>query len=348
MKQTKKENRITLRKKLFDIIINHAEQGKIPPERILAEMLNVNRFTLRQCLEELMEEGKLYRKPRKGTYVHQLMSRVVGLVTDMGKSHPYANMMDVVSGICHELDLNNDDNVIVRFLNPEDPEELGLLIRQYEVDSCIVATGGVLDVAEFLKAIPGELHYKFIFVSANAYAMKNQNVEYNYVEMASVGKLRVRQILENGGKNPAIITVKDNPSLPDIRKELEKHDLPWDETLLIHDEKKVKKLLDKWIREKKADSVMCDGISNGIFHTLFETLQSHPEFTGPVSISDTRFVRYELKKYPSLPCRICFSHHTTEELGIEAARMALRAAESRKMQPPVFVQCAYPEKESSN
>ena len=173
-------------------------------------------------------------------------------------------------------------------------------------------------------------------------------VEYNYVEMASVGKLRVRQILENGGKTPAIITVKDNPSLPDIRKELEKHDLPWDETLLIHDEKKVKKLLDKWIREKKADSVMCDGISNGIFHTLFETLQSHPEFTGPVSISDTRYVRYELKKYPSLPCRICFSHHTTEELGIEAARMALRAAESRKMQPPVFVQCAYPEKESSN
>ena len=69
MKQTKKENRITLRKKLFDIIINHAEQGKIPPERILAEMLNVNRFTLRQCLEELIEEGKLYRKPRKGTYV---------------------------------------------------------------------------------------------------------------------------------------------------------------------------------------------------------------------------------------------------------------------------------------
>lgn len=338
MKLEKKENRIRVKQTLLNIIMNHAEQGKIPPERILMEMLHVNRFMLRQCLDELIEENILYRKPRKGTYIQQWETKVVGFVADMGKDHPYGNMMNVISGVCRELD-QNGDNTLIRFLNPEDPEDLWLLIRQYDVVACIIAHGGLPDTEVFLRPIPEEFRYKLVFVSPYAYGMHTQSAKYNYVEMASVGKMRVRQILQNKGRSPCVITKENNPSLSDIREELEQNSLSLDDSCLIHDVKKVRKLLEKLIRTKKIDSILCDGIGPEIFHTLFDVLQAHPEFTGPVSLADTRQIRHELSKFSSLHCKIVFSPYTTEELGKEAARMALRAAAEKKMQSPVFVKC---------
>ena len=77
MNTDKKENRILLKNTLFDIIVNHSYQGKVPPERVLSELLGVNRFTLRKSMDELISEGKLYRKPRKGTYILQLHTKAL-------------------------------------------------------------------------------------------------------------------------------------------------------------------------------------------------------------------------------------------------------------------------------
>ena len=197
MNNATKENRLSLKNTLFDIIVNHSCQGKIPPERVLSELLKVNRFTLRKYLEELIAEGKLYRKPRKGTYVLQLHTKVVGLVTDMGKLHPYGNMMSVISGICRELE---KANYLIRFINPRDMEELPLLIRQYDLDACILGYSDHPEAKKILDHIPEEFRHKIIFVSAWAYWMKIQEQSFNYVEMAPIGAERVRHIAKAGGR----------------------------------------------------------------------------------------------------------------------------------------------------
>jgi Transcriptional regulators len=44
-------------------------ESKIPPERELCDLYKVSRITVRQALEELENEGFLYRKQGKGTFV---------------------------------------------------------------------------------------------------------------------------------------------------------------------------------------------------------------------------------------------------------------------------------------
>ena len=60
-----------------DYILNQIEEGvlvpgeKIPPERELAEKLNVSRYTARRALQELVDEGVLYRVQGSGTYIRE-------------------------------------------------------------------------------------------------------------------------------------------------------------------------------------------------------------------------------------------------------------------------------------
>lgn len=56
---------------IFDNIKNKVWEmnSKIPAERELCEMYNVSRITVRQALKELEDEGYLYRKQGKGTFV---------------------------------------------------------------------------------------------------------------------------------------------------------------------------------------------------------------------------------------------------------------------------------------
>ena len=41
----------------------------LPPERDLAEMLNVSRITVRKAIDELVDDGLLIRKQGSGTFV---------------------------------------------------------------------------------------------------------------------------------------------------------------------------------------------------------------------------------------------------------------------------------------
>ena len=242
MNDNKKEHKIQLKNILLDEIVNHSYQGKIPPERVLAELLGVNRFTLRECLDELIAEGKLYRKPRKGTYILQLHTKVVGLVVDMGKTHPYGNMMSVISGVCRELE---KANYMLRFINPRDMEMLSELIRQYDLDACILGYSDHPDVKNILSFIPEEIHHKLIFVSSWAYWMKKQGVNRNYVEMAPIGAARVERIARNGGEKLCIITRKENPSLFDIKAKLEALKLPFHNEFVLDDKKSFKAKISK-------------------------------------------------------------------------------------------------------
>ncbi len=44
-------------------------EGKIPGERILAEQIGYSYLTIRQAINELVDEGVLYRQARKGTFI---------------------------------------------------------------------------------------------------------------------------------------------------------------------------------------------------------------------------------------------------------------------------------------
>ncbi len=52
-------------------------QDKIPGERTLADKIGYSYLTIRQAINELVEEGILYRQPRKGTFIADLNRKKV-------------------------------------------------------------------------------------------------------------------------------------------------------------------------------------------------------------------------------------------------------------------------------
>lgn len=51
-------------------------EGKLPGERLLADQIGYSYLTIRQAINELVEEGFLYRQPRRGTFISSTHRKV--------------------------------------------------------------------------------------------------------------------------------------------------------------------------------------------------------------------------------------------------------------------------------
>ena len=76
-------------KQLIEEEIKHlVSNAMIQSERDLAEKYNVSRMTARKAIEELIKEGKLYRKDKVGTFVadgklHEPVAELVGFTSEI-------------------------------------------------------------------------------------------------------------------------------------------------------------------------------------------------------------------------------------------------------------------------
>src|SRR5690625_3679492 len=60
---------VQLKEELKQNIKNGKYQEKIPSERVIMEEYYVSRSTVRQAVEELVDDGILVKKPGKGTFI---------------------------------------------------------------------------------------------------------------------------------------------------------------------------------------------------------------------------------------------------------------------------------------
>lgn len=85
-------------------------EGRLPPERVLAEQFKMNRRTVRRALADLVAEGMLYKQPRAGCFVrpvrHSAVRRVraerQGLVISVPLSRTFDEFLNEPAGIARD------------------------------------------------------------------------------------------------------------------------------------------------------------------------------------------------------------------------------------------------------
>lgn len=109
-----------------DYIVEQIEQGVfkpgelIPPERELAESLKISRYTVRRALQELVEEGILFRVQGSGTYVREKNNNFAKRVDSIGIIMPFCDaeiemmllsgMQKALRGTPYSMTLYTTDN----------------------------------------------------------------------------------------------------------------------------------------------------------------------------------------------------------------------------------------------
>lgn len=145
---------LSLYYQLKNIIIDNIKNkvweldSKIPPERELCEMYNVSRITVRQALKELEDEGYLYRKQGKGTFVKrpkfvQGLSQFYSFTEEITKMGSVPNtrilMFDIIEAgltVADKLKIDAKDKVFaIKRLRLADDEpfavEISYIVHKY-------------------------------------------------------------------------------------------------------------------------------------------------------------------------------------------------------------------------
>lgn len=118
---------LRLRKKLENLILSGAlgHGTAIPPERELAEQVNISRVTVRKAIDDLVKDGLLSRRRGSGTFVirpiarvEQKLSRLTSFTEDMDRRGQNTTSVWLIKDLFHPspeelmtLGLRSDDRV---------------------------------------------------------------------------------------------------------------------------------------------------------------------------------------------------------------------------------------------
>lgn len=318
-----------LRKRLMELLSQTVSDGRVPPERELAESLGVNRFLLRQCLEDLIHEQRLYRIPRKGTFLRQYQAPIVGIVQDIGKPDGFCNFPLIFSGICEVLEENN---CIIRFLNPHDEKDLASLIERYELSACIVNHTDLPDARKILEYMPESSRRKTVFISTYPLLL-GKELQWNYVISSECSRQRIDSIVNAGGRRIALLGVN-----PDAKERslayFRQLGLDWKESWYMKDDAAGQEHLPALLRQGEIDSLLADG-ADSVYDILFAVLSAEKKSRPVISIAYEKRVKLLRESYPGIKARFRYYHHAGKNLGVEAGKMAVRICRTGEYQTPV-------------
>lgn len=158
-----------------EYILENIENGiyslgkAIPSERDLAELLQLNRMTVRKAIEELMFEGLLIRKVGSGTYLKQNKLNKTDIIDEKRKS---VKLLKVKKG--------DELNYGYKALEIDKKEEYYMILRVRKIDNIPQAYEIIYLKKEFFEQLNKEEYLLGLRVLAKKYS---QEIEvYDTVE----------------------------------------------------------------------------------------------------------------------------------------------------------------------
>jgi GntR family transcriptional regulator len=156
---------IQIKKKIQEEIKDKNSNDTIESERDLSKRLNASRMTVRKAIDELVEEGFLYRKKNKGTFVSDksLWKKNTSVTNSEDEKLEYRLInfdvkYSIKDDVLSPLKLNDNDSfsiirairVVLKDKKPQNVEEF-YIIRNFIDERNINKFNKLLDLNEYLK-----------------------------------------------------------------------------------------------------------------------------------------------------------------------------------------------------
>jgi DNA-binding LacI/PurR family transcriptional regulator len=184
---------IEVKNNIKQLIDTDQLEGKLPGERILADRFGFSYMTIRHAVNELVEEGYLYRIPRKGTFVSG--PKVRGVETGNigfylydklkgGISSPYYSI--VLKMIQKEIRARGYNLILFTRVDDIDPKSVEGIIATFFPD----AEDKIVSMSKYLPIVLLDNDVKGVVIPA--VVVDNFNSTYHAIEYAiSLGHKRI-------------------------------------------------------------------------------------------------------------------------------------------------------------
>lgn len=333
-----KQKKIALRGRLLKYLEQHGEGGRVPPERELSLALNVNRYLLRNCVRDLIQEGMMVRKPRRGTFLISRpdMQKRIGIVLENGETSPYFNNLSMFGGVIDALD---EADCQVRLINFSRCEQFASLFRQYCLDGCVWLNPSEKE-QKYIASLPADIRKKIVVASNDdpTLLQKRLGKQFSALDWENMSRTRAEYFIRRGHTRIAYLSVR-TWTYNCFCSVLKEHGLPWNEDCLIDRVEDISGRLPLLIKKYGINAILCNG---SFFHEMFRTLDNMPESQFDLSVENVSSIRFLQRQYPRVKVNFMFenAHCYRREIGNSAVKILLRALECGELQEPVLVAAA--------
>lgn len=330
-----KQKKIALRGRLLKYLEKHGEGGRVPPERELSLALNVNRYLLRNCVRDLIQEGVMVRKPRRGTFLISRpdMQKRIGIVLENGETSPYLNNLSMLGGI---IDVLNEADCQVRLINFTRCEQFASLFRQYGLDGCVWLHPYEKE-QEYIGSLPPDLKKKIAVASDEDPFLLQERLEKQFVTLdwEKVNQARAEYFIRRGHTRVIYLGYSAWP-YDCFCSVFREHGLPWNSEWLIDKAEEIPVRLPLLVKKYGITGILCNGI---FFSEMFQTLNRMPEQQFDLSVANVPAIRILQRQYPRVKVNFMFENasHYWRKIGRLSAEMLLQALRSGNWQKSVLV-----------
>lgn len=301
------------------------QNGALPPERELSELIGVSRSTLRKALDELTSESCIVNIPRKGNFLTGAPARrKIAIVMD-GSNIPYPA---IIAGTLEALDVKL---LWIGVQTIKDFDELQAAIRNFGFEGIVwldPSERNIQDIAEGARRLGNAALVAakpFCEEMAPGFPIKSNLAT---MDKDAAGALRAEFLLGRGHKRIAYAAKSQGRSFESFLRVHAEHGLEYDRSLSIgfnHDlPEKLSALLDR----NAISALATDG---GVPHLerVFCTLNSHPRgHEIEVEAPEVPELAALLKRYPRVKIA-GITKMPYRQIGMAAAEMLMEAMDGR-------------------
>lgn len=331
-----------LRARVLEYARNHAVQNRIPTVRELCRGMNVSKYMLLNCMNDLIREGILYRKSRKeGTYLANSPGRkVIGLLMNgFSFRNDYLEQPPWLSGFCKAF--MDKEHFFIRLLSLSPNSSLEDLIRQYDLKAvviCLRRDPEEIPLGKLSEEVLRKTIFSFYEFDTSPAGLSPFNTLLPDREFWC--REYVREAFRRGCKRFVLLGDDDfvNEAMID---EMEKLGMEWSKDCRISSTARVKQSLDKLLEQYPVDAIRCGG---GYEVYLADYLRATPSFRPFLPLLDhARAQEYFKEITPAVPCAVLFESLGSfrERLGMECGLRAITLAQTGEVFPTERLQMHY-------